>query len=96
MLEHIQAWRETDVVRAREIWDGGLFDLHLYVNSDRSHIRYKVGTWLHGLIPSPFMRPPMPKPTVEEIVQLKNALTKTGIRVISDAEIKRVTDQLQS
>ncbi len=94
MLEHILAWRENDVVKARKIWDGGLLDLHLYVNSDRSHIRYKLATWLHGLIPSPFMRPPMPKPTVEEIVQLKAALTKTGIKVIDDPEIKRVTDQL--
>lgn len=94
MLEHILAWRQRDIDKARKIWDSGLFDLHLYVNQDRSHIRYKAATWLHGLIPSPFMRPPMPKPTVEEITQLKNALMKTGIKVIDDAKIKEVTDQL--
>jgi len=95
MLEHILAWREGNVSKAREIWDSGLFDLHLYVNQDRSHIRYKIATWLHGLIPNPYMRPPMPKPKKEEILKLKDALTKTKISVISDAKIREVTNQLQ-
>lgn len=94
MLEHILAWRAGDVAKARNIWNSGLYELHAFVNQDRSHIRYKIATWLRGLIPSPFMRPPTPKPTIEEISTLNEALTKVGLSVISDVEIREVIDQL--
>ena len=63
MLDHLDAWDAKDVDKARAIWDGGLHQLHEYVaDMGRLHIRYKTATWLRGLIPNPFMRPPMPKP----------------------------------
>ena len=68
MLDHIAAWRENDIVKARRIWvEGGLRDLHEFIYSDysRLHLRYKVAAWLRGLIPN--MRPPMPVPKQEEI-----------------------------
>ena len=68
MLDHLEAWDTKDIDKAREIWDGGLSQLQEYVaDMGRLHIRYKTAAWLRGLIPSPFMRAPMPKPQQVEI-----------------------------
>ena len=68
MLDHLEAWDNKDIDKAREIWDGGLSQLQEYVaDMGRLHIRYKTAAWLRGLIPSPFMRAPMPKPQQVEI-----------------------------
>jgi 4-hydroxy-tetrahydrodipicolinate synthase len=69
MLDHIDAWRRNDVVRAREIWYSGLSVLQEWIYSDRSrqHVRYKLGAQLRGLIAHAEMRPPMPPPMPDEI-----------------------------
>ena len=84
MLDHIEAWRANDVVRARRIWDeGGLRDLHEFIYSDysRLHLRYKVAAWARGLIPSFVMRPPMPAPKPEEIETISRLLKAAEIPV---------------
>ena len=97
MIDHINAWRRRDVDEACRIWKAGLEDLHEYVYSDysRLHVRYKAATWLRGLIPLPFMRPPMPKPRKEEILTLRQLLTKAGLSVIPEGDINRVMSQLK-
>jgi len=74
----------------------GLADLHEYVYSDysRLHVRYKLTTWLRGLIPSPFMRPPMPKPREEEITQLRSLVEEARLSPIPDSEIHPVINAL--
>lgn len=64
MLAHIEAFERLDLKAAREIWNGGMAQLHEYVYSEpgRLHVRYKIATWLRGLIDSPLMRAPMPRP----------------------------------
>ena len=48
----------------------------------RLHVRYKVATWLRGLIPNPFMRPPMPDPRQIEIDTIYALLQAAGLSVI--------------
>ena len=63
--------------------------LHEYVYSEpgRLHVRYKVATWLRGLIDSPLMRAPMPRPRPEEIRTLARLMTASNIEVVrSEAE----------
>lgn len=87
MLDHIEAFQRNDLVAARKIWDGGMARLHEYIYSEpgRLHIRYKIAAWLRGLIDSPVMRPPMPKPRPEEIRTIAALLKTTGIDVIQTA-----------
>lgn len=83
MLDHLEAWDNKDLDRARAIWNAGLYDLQDYVaEMSRLHIRYKIATWLRGLIPNPFMRPPMPKPERQEIDAIYNLLKKVNLPVI--------------
>ena len=52
MLDHLEAWDAKDIDKARQIWDGGLVQLHEYVaDMGRLHIRYKTASWLRGLFP---------------------------------------------
>jgi dihydrodipicolinate synthase/N-acetylneuraminate lyase len=97
MIDHIQAWKRRDIEEASRIWKSGLEDLHEYVYSDysRLHVRYKIATWLRGLIPLPFMRPPMPKPRREEVVALQELLAKAGFSVISKRDSDRIMTQLR-
>jgi len=89
MLKHLQAWDAKDIDAARAIWDGGLSALHEYVaDMGRLHIRYKTATWLRGLIPNPFMRPPMPKPKQEEIDTLYRLMKDLGLDVIEPREAR--------
>jgi dihydrodipicolinate synthase/N-acetylneuraminate lyase len=89
MLDHLAAWDAKDIDKARNIWDGGLVQLHEYVaDMGRLHIRYKTATWLRGLIPSPFMRAPMPKPRQEEIDTLYRLLKNLGFEVIEAKETR--------
>ncbi|MFC2010378.1 dihydrodipicolinate synthase family protein [Chloroflexota bacterium] len=89
MIDHITEWKWGDIDEARRIWESGLADLHHYVYSEysRLHVRYKLATWLRGLIPSPFMRPPMPKPRRDEILTLRELLANAGLSVISERDI---------
>jgi 4-hydroxy-tetrahydrodipicolinate synthase len=89
MLDHLDAWDAKDVVRATEIWNGGLYQLQDYIaDMGRLHIRYKTATWLRGLIPSPFMRAPMPKPRQEEIDRIYTLLKNLDLPVIEAKETK--------
>jgi 4-hydroxy-tetrahydrodipicolinate synthase len=89
MLAHLDAWDRRDVEAACKIWDSGLADLHEYVaDMGRLHIRYKTATWLRGLIPSPFMRPPMPKPMQVEIDTMYRMLKRLNLSVIDEKETK--------
>src|SRR5450755_846237 len=89
MLDHLDAWDRNDIDKARMIWDGGLVQLHEYVaDMGRLHIRYKTAAWLRGLIPSPYMRAPMPKPRQEEIDTLYRLLKNLGFEVIEAKETR--------
>jgi dihydrodipicolinate synthase/N-acetylneuraminate lyase len=89
MLDHLAAWDAKDIDKARMIWDGGLVQLHEYVaDMGRLHIRYKTAAWLRGLIPSPYMRAPMPKPRQEEIDTLYRLLKNLGFEVIEAKETR--------
>ena len=96
MLDHIQAWRQADVPRATKIWDGGLAQLHEYIYSDfgRLHVRYKTATWLRGLVPSPVMRPPMPRPRRDEVNALASLLAACGLTVIGKDAIDHTAERL--
>jgi 4-hydroxy-tetrahydrodipicolinate synthase len=91
MVEHIEAWRSDDIRKAMALWPS-LKKLHGYVHSDKTHhhLRYKICAWLRGLIPNPFMRPPMPQPERNETLQLRELLRNTGLSVIGEEEIDDV------
>lgn len=83
MLDHLDAWDRGDYPAASEVWKSGLVKLHEYVaDMGRLHIRYKTATWIAGLIPSPFMRAPMPKPSRQEVETLYTLLRAAGIPTI--------------
>ena len=97
MIDHIEAWRRQDLEGACRIWNSGMAELHSCVYSDysRLHVRYKVATWLRGLIPLPFMRPPQPQPRKEEVQSLRGLLLKTGLSVIEDDAVNFVVNRLK-
>ncbi|MBC7341595.1 MAG: dihydrodipicolinate synthase family protein [Clostridia bacterium] len=96
MIDHIQAWKQNDIKEACRIWESGLGALNDFVYGDysRLHIRYKIGAWLRGLVPTPFMRPPQPKPKAEEVTKMRKLLKATGVDVISDQEFEKVLAQI--
>lgn len=89
MLDHIRAFQDGDQKQALAIWEGGLGDLQewMYADLSRIHIRYKVATWLRGLVPHPYMRPPFPAPRQEEISALVQLMTAAGLKIIDAAQI---------
>lgn len=97
MIDHILAWKRRDINEACRIWESGLADLQEYVYADysRLHVRYKLATWLRGLIPLPFMRPPVPKPRKEEIVALRQLISKADLSLIPEADSNRIMSQLR-
>jgi dihydrodipicolinate synthase/N-acetylneuraminate lyase len=97
MMAHLAAWKKNNPAEASRIWNSGLYDLHAYIYSDysRLHVRYKLATWLRGLIPSPFMRPPQPEPRKEEVSALAELLKKTGLGVIEADAIERIAKRLK-
>ena len=89
MLDHLDAWDAKDIDRATAIWNGGLYQLQDYVaDMGRLHIRYKTATWLRGLIPNPFMRPPMPRPRQVEIDTIYKLLQNLNLPVIDLKETR--------
>ncbi len=97
MIDHIDAWKRGDIKEACRIWKSGLEDLQEYVYSDysRLHVRYKIATWLRGLIPLPWMRPPMPKPRKEEVVALRELLAQAGLSGIPEEDSNRIVTRLR-
>ncbi len=90
MLDHMLAWKAGDIKRATEIWHGGLRQLQEYVfHFGNQYINYKVATWLHGLIPNPFFRPPLPQPNTQDVRNLKRLLEACGIECVSDSAIHK-------
>lgn len=89
MLDHLEAWDNGDVALATKIWLGGLRELHEYVDDrSRHHLRYKIGLWLRGLIPNPYMRAPMPLPEQVEIETMYRLMKAAGIDVIDVKSMK--------
>jgi len=61
--------------------------LHEYIaDMGRLHTRYQTAAWLRGLIPNPYMRPPMPLPRQVEIDTIYELLQKLGLSVIDKSE----------
>jgi len=85
MLDHIEAWQSGNLVKAREIWNDGLSELqeYIYAEPTRLHTRYKVATYLRGLIGSPVPRLPMPAGRAEETEKIRELLVKAKLPVIS-------------
>lgn len=97
MIAHINAFREHDIIKACEVWvDGGLRDLQEYVyeTMGRLHIRYKVATWLRGLIDTPFMRKPMPKPRTEEVETLYMLMSSMDLSLIPRPQVDKIIAML--
>jgi dihydrodipicolinate synthase/N-acetylneuraminate lyase len=87
MLDHLEAWKRRDLETACRIWNSGVVQLHEYIaDMGRLHTRYKTAAWLRGLIPNPFMRPPMPLPRQIEIDTIYDLLKKLGLSVIDRSE----------
>jgi 4-hydroxy-tetrahydrodipicolinate synthase len=87
MQAHLEAWSSGDFKSATKIWNGGLVQLHEYIaDMGRLHTRYKAATWLRGLIPNPFMRPPMPRPRQIEVDTIYDLLRNLGLSVIDKSE----------
>jgi 4-hydroxy-tetrahydrodipicolinate synthase len=83
MLDHLEAWRRRDLEAVCRIWNGGLVQLHEYVaDMGRLQVRSQTATWLRGLIPNPFVRPPMPRPRQIEIDTIYELLKNLGLSVI--------------
>ena len=95
-LEHVTAWRRRDLDTACKIWNSGLSEFQHYVASERSrlHVKYKIGVWLRGLIPLPYMRPPLPKPLRDEVLTMRKYLVKLGLNVISEKDMNAVLTRL--
>lgn len=93
MLDHYLAWKEGDIAEATRIWEDGLADLHSFIyaeNKTKLHPRYKVAAWLRGFTAHPFMRPPMPAPSMAEVERIDELLTEVGLDTISKDEQKHV------
>ena len=97
MLDHINAWRKGDVVKARKIWDSGLAELQEYIYSElgRIHIRYKTATYLRGLIETPWLRSPMPKPRKAEVLALFTLLSKMNVSVVDRSKVDDIVNVLE-
>src|SRR5262249_62390909 len=89
--------KRADPAEASRIGIPALYALPAYIFSvySRLHVRYKLATYLRGLIPSPFMRPPQPEPRKEEVSVLAELLKKTGLGVIEADAIERVAQRLK-
>jgi 4-hydroxy-tetrahydrodipicolinate synthase len=87
MLDHLEAWKRRDLEAACKIWDGGLVQLQEYIaDMGRLHTRYKTAAWLRGLIPNPYLRPPMPLPRQVEIDTIYDLLKSLGLSLIDKSE----------
>lgn len=92
MLAHINAWHKGDITKAREIWDGGLAEIQEYVYNElgRVHIRYKTSTYLRGLIDTPWLRAPMPRPREDEVETLYSLLSKLKVPIVPRAKVDEI------
>jgi 4-hydroxy-tetrahydrodipicolinate synthase len=91
MVSHTLAWQAGDMKLVREIFTTQVLPLweFIYSNASRLHIRYKLATWIRGLISHPFMRPPMPVPRQEEAEVIYQLILKTGQSIINRSEFEK-------
>lgn len=89
MIDQIEACRAGNFAEGRKIAQK-LRQLHFCIHEDKvhHHLRYKIATWLRGMISSPYMRPPMPSPEREEVFALRDILKSLGFNVISNDQIE--------
>lgn len=66
----------------------------IFEDIGRLHVRYKTAVWLRGLIKTPVMRPPMPKPRLAEIEEIAKALVRANLPIIPESDIKQVIKSL--
>ncbi|KAF2229007.1 aldolase [Viridothelium virens] len=66
----------------------------IFEDIGRLHVRYKTAVWLRGLIKTPVMRPPMPKPRLAEIREITQALVGAKLEVIPEAKIQTTIKSL--
>jgi dihydrodipicolinate synthase/N-acetylneuraminate lyase len=90
MQDHILAWEAGDMQSVKEIYTTQILPLweYVYSNPSRLHIRYKLATWIRGLIVHPFQRPPMPAPRQEDAETIYQIILKTGQSIISRSEFE--------
>lgn len=90
LVQHSVAWEEGDMARAKQIWNTQVMPVHEYIYADysRLHIRYKLATWIRGLVTHPFMRPPMPEPRWEEADRIYEIIGRTGLSHISRSDFE--------
>ena len=91
MQDHILAWEAGDMKSVKEIYVNKVLPLweYIYSNPSRLHIRYKIATWIRGLIVHPFQRPPMPAPRQEEAETIYQIILKSGQSIISRSEFEK-------
>jgi 4-hydroxy-tetrahydrodipicolinate synthase len=84
MVDQIESCGTGNLKEARRI-AGLLYNLHRFVHEDKvhHHLRCKIAAWLRRLIPSPYMRPPMPRPEQEEVYTMREVLKGAGFSVIT-------------
>lgn len=95
MVGHTLAWEEGDITRAKKAWNDLVVPVceHVYSDSSRLHIRYKLATWIRGFISHPFMRPPMPEPRKDEAEKIYQAINNSGLSCISRSVFEEVWRQ---
>ena len=98
LVAHTIAWEQGDLDRAGEIWNKEIMPLQEYVYADRPrlHVRYKLATWIRGLISHPFMRPPNPQPNADEAERMYEVIRKTGLSHIERAEFDDILEKRPS
>jgi 4-hydroxy-tetrahydrodipicolinate synthase len=89
MLDYILAFKRGDIKEAQKIWNSGFGDIMAYIpaGGGRQYVMYKLASWIRGIIPSPILRPPLPKPRKEEAMTIYNVLAKMGLEVIDKKEV---------
>jgi len=97
-VEIYKAVKKGDIVKAYAIQDklrpitdairGVLYGYsHTYF-----HYRYKVAAWLLGKIPRPYMRLPMLPVSKEEVEVMRDALIRSGMKPVREAQAIEVSD----
>lgn len=97
-VQVLKAVKAGDYVKAKEIADNYepicdlLFGYSAGLPISYFHYRFKVGTWLMGLIPRPHMRlPQLPIPK-KEVEMIRQAMIKAGLPVVHQAEDFALSD----
>ncbi len=97
-IEHDLAWKAGDLEKVKTIFAEQIVPIQNYIvtYSGRLHIRYKLATWIRGLIPHPFMRPPMPPPRKDEAENIYRLISDAGLTHITRSEFERVLAQREA